>query len=133
MVRRTIALALAGLALAAPPALADHGAQWHSQMKSAADTASRTAGGCSIKAGWHQSLVVACTRKQTASLVYAFPVSHSGQGPGKVQGTPTCGVSWWGRANVHRSVKVVSGTLRVTVTVSDGTAQLNSVSVGYYA
>jgi hypothetical protein len=133
MVRRTIALALAGLAIAAPPALANYTALWHSQMKNATDTASRTAGGCSIKRGWHGSLVVACAGKHTASLVYVFPVSHSGPGPGKVQGKPTSGVSWWGRADVHRSVKVAVDTLRVTVTVSNGTAQLNSVSVGYYA
>jgi hypothetical protein len=133
MVRRTIALALAGLAIAAPPALAQHGAQWHSQMKNATDTASRTAGGCSIKAGWHGSLVVRCDSRHTATLVYSFPVSHSGSGSGKVQGTPTSGVSWWGGADVHRSVRVAADTLRVTVTVSSGTAQLNSVSVGYYA
>jgi hypothetical protein len=133
MVRRTIALALAGLAIAAPPALATYTPQWHSQMQDATHTASRTAGGCSIRPGWHQSLIVACAGKHAASLVYAFPVSSSGRGPAKVQGKPTSGVSWWGRADVHRSVNVAGDTLRVTVTVSNGTAQLNSVSVGYYA
>ncbi len=133
MLRRTIALALAGLAIAAPPALANHHAQWHSQMKDAPETASRSAGGCTVKPGWHDSLFVTCDRRHTATFVYVFPISHSGPGPGRIQGTPTSGVSWWGRAAVHRSVKVARSTLRVTVTVTDGTAQLNSVSVGYYA
>ena len=134
MLRRTIALALAGLAIAAPPALAKHHApQWHSQMTGAAETASRSAGGCTIKPGWNNSLLVTCSSRNTATFVYVFPISHSGRGPGRVQGTPTSGVSWWGRADVHRGVKVAGDTLRVTVTVTDGTAQLNSVSVGYYA
>ena len=136
MFRRTITLAMAGLALAAPPALADHHhhhAQWHSQMTAGADTASRPAGGCSIKPGWNHTLLVTCPSRHTATLVYAFPVSHSGHGHGAVQGTPTSAVSWWGRAHVHHGVKFAGNTLRVTVTVTDGTAQLNSVSVGYYA
>ena len=135
MFRRTIALALAGLALAAPPALADHHhhAQWHSQMTAGADTASRSAGGCSIKPGWHETLLVTCAGRHTATLVYAFPVGRSGHVYGAVQGTPTSAVSWWGRAHVRHGVKVAGNTLRVTVTVTDGTAQLNSVSVGYYA
>jgi hypothetical protein len=127
MLRRTITLALAGLAIAAPPALAGHQPQWHSQMKDAVETTSRSAGGCTVKAGWHHTLLVTCSR-HTATIVYVFPVSG-----GAVQGKPTSNTSWWGRADVHRSVKVVRDTLRVTVTVANGTAQLNSVSVGYYA
>ena len=47
MLRRiTIALALAGVAIAAPSAFAK--SQWNSQMKSATATASRSAGGCTI-------------------------------------------------------------------------------------
>jgi hypothetical protein len=136
MFRRTIALALAGLALAAPPALAH--SNWNSQMKHATETASRAAGGCSIKPGWqHGSLLVTCDSRHTATLVYSFPIGHSshdhgGHGHGGIQGTPTSGVSWWGHATVHHSVKVAGGTLRVTVTVTRGTAVLSSVSVGYY-
>lgn len=137
MLRRTITLALAGLALAAPPALADHHhhTQWHSQMKVATDTASRAAGGCTVKPGWNHSLLVTCSSRDTATFVYVFPVSHSGSGPGRVQGTPTSGVSWWGRhgTDVHDSVKVAGTTLRETVTVTDGFAQLFTVNVGYYA
>lgn len=127
MLRRTIALALAGLAMAAPPALAD--SHWNSQMKDATATASRSAGGCAIKAGLQQgSLLVTCDGRHTATLVYVFPIPHGGS----VQGTPTSSVSWWGRATVHRSVRVATGALRVTVTVTAGSARLDTVSVGYY-
>ena len=136
MVRRTIALALAGLALAAPPALAHSHTHWNSQMKDATEAASRSAGGCSIKtvkSFWpSQSLLVSCGRSQTATLVYVFPIGHSGSGHCRVQGTPTSGVSRWGHAYVHSSVKVSGDTLRVTVTVTAGTAVLSTVSVGYY-
>ena len=133
MFRRTIALALAGMAIAAPPALADHHTQWHSQMKHAADTASRAAGGCSIKPAWQRgSLLVACGRRQTATLVYAFSVGNAGPGHCRIQGKPTSGVSGWGHATVHHSVRVAGNTLRVTVSVAAGTTDLSSVSVGYY-
>jgi hypothetical protein len=127
MIRRTIAMALAGLALAAPPALAH--SHWNSQMKDAAQTASRSAGGCTIKPGRHNSLQVTCDGRHTATLVYVFSVGHGGH----VQGTPTSGVSSWGHARVHRSVKVSAGTVKVTVTATAGMVQLYSVSVGYYA
>jgi hypothetical protein len=134
MLRRTIALALAGLAVAAPPALAH--SQWNALMTYGADTASRTAGGCSLTPGWYQSLIVTCDSRHTATLVYVFAIRHSGHGHGGIQGQPTSGVSLrrWGHghADVHSSVKVAGDTLRVTVTVSDGTIQLNSVNVGYY-
>jgi hypothetical protein len=128
MIRRTIALALAGLAIAAPPALAKHQAHWHSQMKDATQTASRSDGGCTIKPGSHTSLLVTCTSRQTATLVYTFPVGHD-----NVHGTPTSGVCAWGRAEIHRGVKVAGDSLRMTVTVTDGMAELSSVNVGYYA
>jgi hypothetical protein len=127
MLRRTIALALAGLAIAAPPALAH--SHWNSQMKDGTQTASRTAGGCSIKPGWyHGSLLVSCDSTHTATLTYDFPIGHGG-----TKGTPWCGVSRWGYADVHHSVKVSGSTLRVTVAVKDGTAVLSTVSVGYYS
>jgi hypothetical protein len=134
MLRRTIALALAGLALAAPPALAH--SHWNSQMKDATATASRSAGGCSIKTiktWWpSHSLSISCSRSQTATFVYVFPIGHSGHGHGGVHGKPTSGVSRWGSATVRHSVKIAGDTLRVTVTVTAGTAVLSTVSVGYY-
>jgi hypothetical protein len=127
MLRRTIALALAGLALAAPPALAD--SHWNSQMKDATATASRSAGGCSIQPGRHQgSLYVSCNHKEHATLIYSFPIRNGSQ----IQGKPWCGVTWGGLADVHHSWKLSGGALRVTVTVANGTALLSTVSVGYY-
>jgi hypothetical protein len=127
MLRRTIALALAGLALAAPPALAS--CHWNSQMKDATETASRSANGCTIKRGGKQgSLVVSCDGRHTATLVYAFPVSHSAN----VQGTPTSWVAWSRGATMRRGVRVARDSLRVTVTVTGGSTRLDTVSVGYY-
>jgi hypothetical protein len=133
MLRRTIALALAGLAIAAPPALAE--SHWNSQMKDATATASRTAGGCTIRAGSRRgSLLVTCDHNDQATLTYVFPIGSSkGKGGGGIQGKPMCLVGWWGFADLHRSVKVSGNSLRVTVTVTDGTARLNTVSVGYYS
>jgi hypothetical protein len=135
MLRRIIPLALAGLAIAAPQALAQNHAQWHSQMKPATDTSSRSPGGCTIQSGWNHSLLVTCDGGHTATFVYVFTVSHRGHGSGKVQGTPTSGVAWWGHhgTDVHSSVKASGGTLRQTVTVTHGSADLFSVNVGYYA
>ena len=133
--RTTIALALASLAIASPSALANNHAQWHSQMSPATETASRSAGGCTIRSGWNHSLLVTCGSRQTATFVYVFTVSHRGQGSGRVQGTPTSGVAWWGHhgTDVHSGVKASGGTLRQTVTVTDGFARLFTVNVGYYA
>ena len=126
MLRRIIWLALAGLAIAAPPALAD--SHWNSQMKSAAETASRSAGGCTITPHSHGMLTVSCDRRDQATLTYSFPLNKGG----RIHGTPWCSVTWWGYAEVHRSWNVVNKTLRVTVTVTDGTATLSTVNVGYY-
>jgi hypothetical protein len=126
MVRRTIALALAGLALAAPPALA--GTHWNSQMKDATKTASRSAGGCGIHPGSRRgSLRITCRGGHAATLVYTFPLGRHG-----VEGTPTCGISREGNARVHGHVRVAGGSLRVTVTVTRGRAALETISVGYY-
>ena len=127
MLRRSIALALAGLAMAAPPALAH--SHWNSQMKDATQTASRSPGGCTIRTGsMHGSLVVTCDHGHHATLTYVFPIGHGG-----IQGTPWCGVSRWGFATVHHSVKASGDTLRVTVSVAGGTAVLSTVSLGYYS
>jgi hypothetical protein len=128
MVRRTIALALAGLALAATPALA--GTHWNSQMKDATRTASRSAGGCGIHPGSRRgSLLVTCGGGHTARLVYTFSLGHHHN---RVHGTPTCGVSGSLGAQVRRHVKVSGGSLTVTVTVTHGKARLDTISVGYY-
>ena len=91
MLRRMIALALAGLAVVAPPALASP--HWNSQFKNGTATASRDAGGCSIGQGSRAgSLLVTCARHQEAALVYVFPTGHA------AQGRPSYGVSatgWW--------------------------------------
>lgn len=129
MVRRTIALALAGLALAATPALA--GTHWNSQMKDATQTASRSAGGCGIHPGSRRgSLLVTCGGGHTATLVYTFPLGHHHHN--RVHGTPTCGVSRDGNAQVRGHVKVSGSSLKVTVTVTHGKARLDTISVGYY-
>ena len=130
MVRRTIALALAGLALAATPALA--GTHWNSQMKDATRTASRSAGGCRIHPGSRRgSLFVTCGGGHTATLVYTFPIDHHPRHH-DVQGTPTCGVSREGNAHVRGHIRVSGGSLRVTVTVTRGKTRLDTISVGYY-
>lgn len=126
MLRRTIALALAGLAIAAPSAFAK--SHWNSQMKSASETASRSAGGCRITPHSHGTLTVSCDRHDQATLTYAFSLGKSSS----IKGTPWCSVTWVGYAEVHRSWNVASKTLRVTVTVTDGTATLSTVNVGYY-
>ena len=126
MLRRMIALALAGLAVAAPPALASP--HWNTQIKNASDTASRVAGGCSFDKGSRSgSLLVTCPDNHQATLVYVFTTSHT------AQGTPMVGVTGFGWARVSRSSKVGSKSIRVTVTVyGSASIQLNTVSVCYY-
>ena len=125
--RTTIALALAGLAIAAPSAFAR--SHWNSQMMNASATASRSAGGCTITPRSHGVLGVSCDRGDRATLTYAFALKKGVT----VKGTPWCSVRWMGYADVHRSCSIVRRTLRVTVTVSDGYAALSTVNVGYYA
>jgi hypothetical protein len=126
MFRRSILMALVGLALAASPALAD--CQWHSQMKQGTATTSRDVGtGCSVRPGYHWgSLLVTCSPHHHASLTYLFP--------GKVYGHARVGVDAWGWAKVSNVVKASSSSIQVTLTVAGpGTTQVDSVSVGYYA
>jgi hypothetical protein len=127
MLRRMIALAMAGLAVAAPPALASP--HWNSQLKSASATASRDAGGCSIGAGSQSgSLLVSCADHERATLVYVFSAKRP------VQGRPTSSVSSTAGWGVWSSTTVSGKTIRVTVTVcGDVSTQLNTVSVGYYS
>lgn len=126
MLRRMIALALAGLAVAAPPALASP--HWNSQFENGTATASRDAGGCSIgqgsKAG---SLLVTCARHDQAVLVYVFPTRHT------AQGRPSYGVSATGWRHLYGSAKVAGHSIRLTLTVgSHSTVELNTVHVSYY-
>jgi hypothetical protein len=127
MLRRMIALAMAGLAVAAPPALASP--HWNTQLKIASATASRDPGGCSIGAGSRDgSLLVTCADHQRAKLVYVFSTRHS------VMGRSTSSVSSTGGWGVWSSATASGRTIRVTVTVcSDVSTQLDSVSVGYYS
>jgi hypothetical protein len=128
MLRRMIVLAMAGLAVAVPPAFASHHSRWNSQMKNASATASRAPGGCSIAKGrWTGTLLVTCSSGHKASLTYVF---SSGR---KVEGTPARGVSCWGDwKHVQSTVKVTGKSLRVTVTVSGTGVLLSTVSVEYY-
>lgn len=123
--RTTIALALAGLAVAAPSAFAK--SHWNSQMKSATATASRSAGRCTITTP-HGKLALSCNGADQATLAYAFALKKGVT----IKGTPWCDLKWSGYADVHRSCSVVSHTLRVTVRASDGFAELSTVNVGYY-
>lgn len=126
MFRRTFVLALVGLAVTASPALADY--QWHSHMKHGTATASRTAGGCSIRAGWDPgSLRITCPSHHSASLTYLFPDSRG------VHGRLRVGIDGWGSAKLKSAFKTDRSSIRVTLTVSGpGTRQVDSVSIGYY-
>ena len=126
MLRRTIALALAGLAVAAPPALASP--HWNSQFKNGTATASRDAGGCSIGQGSRAgSLLVTCARDHEAALVYVFPTRHT------AQGRPSYGVSATGWGRLYGSAKVAGDSIRLTLTVgSHSSVELNTVHVSYY-
>jgi hypothetical protein len=127
MFRRSILIATVGLALLASPALAN--CQWHSQMKQGSATASRDAGKCSVHTGshWHWgTLQITCSGTQHATLTYLFSGAHNVYGHARV------GIDAWGSAKLSRVVKVSSSSIRVTVTVSGGTTQVDSVSVGYY-
>jgi hypothetical protein len=127
MFRRSILMAMVGLALAASPALAD--CQWHSQMKHATATASRVVGGCTLHAGSDAgSLRVKCPSGHKASLTYLFSGTH------KVYGQPRAGIDASGTATLNSKLKVSSSSIQITLTVSGaGSTQVDSVSIGYYA
>jgi hypothetical protein len=125
MLRRTIALALAGLAMAAPPALGSP-PHWNSQVKNGAATASRDGDGCTFDAGSATgALTVSCARHRSATLVYVFTTRHS------VWGTATDAISGYGWGHVWGSVTASGRSLRLTVTVR-GDVTLKTVSVEYY-
>ncbi|HEY2788641.1 MAG TPA: hypothetical protein VGI72_04250 [Gaiellales bacterium] len=121
-----IALALAGLAVVAPPALASP--HWNTQIKNASDTASRVAGGCSIDKGSRTgSLLVNCPDHHSATLVYLFTTRHS------VQGKPWARVGDTGWGRVDESAQVSGKSIRVTLTVSGhARVQLTTITVCYY-
>ncbi len=125
MLRRTIALALAGLAVAAPPALGSP-PHWNSQVKNGAATASRDGDGCRFDASSPTGeLVVSCPRHRSATLTYVFFTQH------RAMGIPTGAISASGWAYVAGPVAMSGTSLRVTVRVH-GTATVNTVSVEYY-
>jgi hypothetical protein len=125
MLRRTIALALAGLAVAAPPALGSP-PHWNSQVKNGAATAFREGDGCTFDATSPTgALTVSCARHRSATLVYVFATQHG------ALGTATSAISAYGSAHVSGPVVPWGKTLRVTVRVH-GTATVNAVSVAYY-
>lgn len=124
-------LATLALGLSSAPALAD-GYQYHlhTQMLSGSQTSSRQSGGCSITS-YRGALTVGCRGSEKATLVYTFST-----GGHAVHGTP---MGWaYATRSYHTEVDVsarTSGTttIRVTLTVSGGTATIGSVCVGYYA
>jgi hypothetical protein len=125
MLRRMILLAMAGLAVAAPPALAS--CHWNSQMKNASATASRDPRGCSIGAGAYPgSLLVTCPRHQHASFVYVFSSRH------KVEGRASAHISATGWGGASSQINVKHGSVSVTVSVWGPSVQLNTVSIAYY-
>jgi hypothetical protein len=125
MLRRTIALALAGLAVAAPPALGSP-PHWNSQVKNGAATASRAGDGCTFDASSPKgTLTVSCPRHRSATLTYVFTTQH------RPLGTATSAISAYGWAYVSGRVESSGKSLRVTVRVW-GSATLNTVSVEYY-
>lgn len=125
MLRRTLALAAVALAVTASPALASR--QWHSQMKHGSDTASRSAGGCTLSPGWMpHSLRIDCPSHHHATLTYVFPC-HDG-----VYGQPRVGVFGYG-TSIRDQVSDSKRTIQVTLTVSGSGSQVNSVGVGYYS
>ena len=129
MLRRITMLATLVLALTAAPAFAST-YTLHTQMASGVDTSSRQSGGCHISPGSHGSLVVACRGHEKATLTYTF---SSGRRP--VHGRPM-GWAWYSRSwytTVGVSTKATGRTIRVTVTVSGGTATVDSVCVSYYS
>jgi hypothetical protein len=126
MLKRTILLAMVGLAVAATPALAS--CHWYAQMKKGSATTSRTLGKCSLRAGDHHGSVrVTCPSHRSATLTYVFTSTH------KVKGQPRAGIAASGDAKVGSAVTVTGSSIHVTVTVSGGTTEVGSVSVGYYA
>ncbi len=125
MLRRTIALALAGLAVAVPPALASP-PHWNSQVKNGAATTSRDGGDCTFSAGPAAgALTVSCPRHRSATLVYVFRTERHPWG----LATYAIGASPW--AHVWGVVTTREKSVRLTVTVH-GIATLNTVSVEYY-
>lgn len=120
-------LATVVLALSAAPAFA-HTVTLHTQTASGSATSSRQSGGCRFTAGSHGSLVVSCSGREKATLVYTFS-----SGSYAVHGTPMGWPYAQGRADVDTSTTASGRTIRLTVTVARGSATISSVCVSYYA
>jgi hypothetical protein len=126
MLRRITLLALAGMALAASPALAE--CHWNSQMKDASQTASRSPGGCSISAVGSRPgpLSVTCGHREHATLVYSFPIRKGAV----ITGKPWCGVT--SSLPLTCTWKISRAALLVTIPVKEGRVRISTISVGYY-
>lgn len=124
MLRRIILLSTLVFALCAAPAYAY---TLHTQMAAGTDTSSRQSGGCAIAGGAHDSLTVTCQGQAKATLVYSF----SSRSP--VRGKPMGWVYAYGRADVEVSTKAAGHTIKMTVTVDDGSITISSACVSYYA
>ncbi len=125
MLRRMIALALAGLAVAAPPALGSP-PHWNSQVKNGAATASRDGNGCTFTAGPRAgALTVSCPRHRSATLLYVFVAKRH------PWGMPTFAISTDGWGHVWGFATASGKSVRLTVTVH-GTVTVDTVSVEYY-
>jgi hypothetical protein len=128
MVRRTAILGVVVFALMAGSAFA--ATTWHTQMKDGSATASRSTSKCTVGAGSASgSLRVTCKAGGKATLHYLFTSAAPvlGKASSSVDAAST------GSTSVGSTVSVGVQSLRVTVTVAGaGSAQVSSVSVGYY-
>jgi hypothetical protein len=116
-----IALAIAVVATSPAGAKSPKSPQLVSQMKAGADKSSATA--CPAKRSG-RALRVSCERRKAGLVRYTFKLA------GKVHGKVAPTVS--GTGSVTPSVKTSETTATVSVKVS-GAAQINSVSITYYA
>jgi hypothetical protein len=119
-------LATLALALGVVPAYA-HDVRLHMQTANGSETSSRQGGGCSITRS-SGSLVVGCTARERATLVYTFS-----SGTDAVRGVPSGWPYDSGHATVRSSTTASGRTIRLTVTVTGGSATITSVCVSYYA
>jgi hypothetical protein len=129
VLRRISLLTTLALALTAAPALADsYHYHLQTQMAPGSATSSRKSGGCSIANGSHGTLAVSCRGKAKATLVYTFSSgSHAVHGQAMGWAYPS------GHAETHVATSTKGSTIRLTLTVTNGSLTVGSVCVSYYA